>query len=146
MEFWFKDNRTDGQALNKNQIFQLPVNPPTLEVVSGIASSSFDVEGLGEVNFIGKKKLATITISSFFPAQNYGFCECTPKDDPWEYVWIIENWRHWQGVTRFIVTETNINMLCSIENFTYKVVAGGKDIEWTMDLKEYRVLDPSVKV
>jgi hypothetical protein len=146
MEFWLKDNRTDGNELNKNQIIQLPVNPPSFEVTSAIGSSSFDVEGLGEVNFIGKKKLATISISSFFPAQNYNFCVCTPKEDPWEYVWIIENWQHWQSSTRFIITETNINMLCSVENFTYKVNAGSKDIEFTMELKEYRVLDESVQI
>lgn len=138
MEFWLKVERDDGMALNSNQIFQLPVNPGTYEKTIGVNSSSFDVENLGEINFIGKKKLATISISSFFPAQKYGFCVCTPKDNPWDYVWIIENWMFWSEPVRIIITSTNVNMLCSIENFSYKEVAGTRDIEFTLDLKEYR--------
>ncbi|AWI04066.1 hypothetical protein [Clostridium drakei] len=140
MEFWFKDERTDGNELNKNQIFQLPVNPPTFEVQVGANNETFETEGLGEINIIGEKKLATITFSSFFPAQNYNFCVCTPRDDPYDYVWILDTFMHWRKPIRFIVTGTNINSLYSIENFTYKENAMSRDIEFTLSLKEYKKL------
>lgn len=140
MEFWLKVERNDGMELNTNQVFQLPVNPATLEKTVGTNNATFNVEGLGEITFIGKKKLATITIGSFFPSQNYSFCVCIPKDDPWDYIWCIENWMNLQETVRLIITGTNINMLCSIENFSYKEVAGSRDIEYTLELKEYRVV------
>ena len=138
MEFWFKDERTDGNPLNKNQIFQLPVNPGTFEVQVSANNEVFETEDLGEINIIGKKKLSTITFSSCFPAQNYNFCECTPRDDPYEYVWILENFMHWKSPIRFIVTGTNINGLYSIDSFPYKENAMSRDIEYTITLKEYK--------
>ena len=138
MEFWFKDERTDGNPLNKNQIFQLPINPPTFEVQVSANNEVFETNDLGEINIIGKKKLATITFSSCFPAQNYNFCVCTPRDDPYDYIWVLENFMHWKSPIRFIATGTNINSLYSIDNFTYKENAMSRDVEYTITLKEYK--------
>ncbi|WPC40617.1 hypothetical protein [Clostridium sp. JS66] len=137
MEFWLKVERNDNNPLNKNQIFQLPVNPPSFELERGANNEVFETEE-GEINLIGNKKLATITFSSFFPAQKGTYCVCTPRDDPYEYVWIIENWMHWKSPVRLIITDTNINMLCSIESFPYKEVAMSRDIEFTLNLREYK--------
>ena len=46
----------------------LPVLPDQLEIKTGLANSTFDVTGLGEVGIIGNRKLYTISITSFFPA------------------------------------------------------------------------------
>lgn len=141
MEFWLKVERTDGNALNENQIFQLPVNPNGFEIQVGASNTTFEVEDIGEVNFIGKKKLQSLTISSFFPAQDYSFLVCERREDPYDYVWVIENWMHWQSPVRLIITNTPINKLFSIENFTYKENAMSRDIEFTLELKEYKKLE-----
>jgi len=138
MEFWLMDNREDGMPLDDRQIFQLPVNPGTIEMTKGTISETFNTENLGEISFIGKRKLATIDISSLFPAQKYNFCECTPKDNPYDYVELIDSWRFWSAVIRLVITDTPINMLCSIENFTHKEIAMCRDIEYTLSLREYK--------
>lgn len=138
MEFWLMDTRTDGMPLDDRQIFQLPVNPGKIELVKGTISETFNTENLGEINFIGKRKLATIDISSFFPAQKYNFCNCEPKSNPYDYIDIIDEWRFFSAVIRLVITDTPINMLCSIENFTHTENAMSRDVEYTLSLKEYR--------
>ena len=45
---------------------------------------------------------------------------------------------------RFIVTDTTLNMLVSIETFDYWLQAGEDDYYFTLELKEYRVYSPKI--
>ena len=134
MEFWLKqDNDSSG--------FQLPVNPPSYEIAALMNNGTFDTEMYGERSFLGTEKLKTFEIDSFFPYDKYSFLLCVPKDNPYDYVNIINNWEKNKWPVRVIITETPIKMLCSIEEFHYGEEAGSRDVTFKLMFKEYKKVD-----
>jgi nucleoid-associated protein YgaU len=104
------------------------------------------VEGFGEISFIGKPKLAEIApIESFFPKQQYSFCQYTGFPAPQECVNLIEKWRLSGNPIRYIITDTLINILCTIESFEFKEQDGTGDIYFTLELKEYRLVNATTQ-
>lgn len=130
MEFWLISN--DG----KEKIL-LPVPPAEFEISQGNKNTVIDIHDLGEINLLGNKNLATITLSSFFPAQQYTFVT-SQTQNPYTYVNMIKKWQGLKKPIRLVITQTNINMLCSIENFSYGEKDGSGDVYYTIELKEYR--------
>lgn len=119
----------------------LPVPPPEFSIQRGRNNSTVSVEDFGEVTLIGGKKLAPVSISSFFPAQQYSFCQTTNIRHPYACVELIEKWIESKKPIQFLISETNINMLCTIETFTYGEKDGTGDVYFTIDLKEYKILN-----
>lgn len=134
MEYWLSFN-------NGAEKLQLPVPPAEFELSQGNVNTVVNIYNIGEVNLIGKSKLATITINSYFPAQEYPFCQYTGFPSPYECVNMIENWRKSGRPIRLIITETPINLACAIENFNYKEQDGTGDVYFSLELKEYRFLN-----
>lgn len=134
MEYWLSFN-------NGAERLRLPVPPASFEISQGNLNTVININDVGEVNLIGKGKLATITISSFFPAQEYSFCQYTGFPGPYECVEMIERWRKSGKPIRLIITETNINLACAIENFNCGEKDGTGDVYFTLELKEYRFLN-----
>ncbi len=134
MEFWLSNN-------NKSESFQLPIPPKEFDVKQGNMNQTVNVENIGEVNIIGKGKLAAITVSSFFPAQMYPFCAYKDFPSPYKCVEMIEKWRKDTNPVRLIITKTDINLKCCIESFTYGENDGSGDVYYTIELKEYRDLN-----
>lgn len=133
MEYWLSFN-------NGAEKLQLPVPPAEFELAQGNVNTVINVYSIGEVNLIGKSKLATITLESYFPAQEYSFCVYKGFPKPYECINMIENWRKSGKPIRLIVTETPINLACAIENFNYREQDGTGDVYFTLELKEYRFL------
>ncbi|KEI16833.1 hypothetical protein Z959_08290 [Clostridium novyi B str. ATCC 27606] len=128
MEFWFLQNE------NK---LQLPIPPAEFEVNVGNMNETIVVENVGEVNLLGKSMLATISLSSFFPAQVYDFCQYTNFPKPYECVALIEKFRK-LGQVRVLITESNVNQIFYIEDFKYGERDGTGDVYFTISFKEYR--------
>lgn len=128
MEIWMKQGKTG---------FKFAVLPPEYEVTSESNNTQVNINALGEVNLIGKRKLKNVSFSSFFPSQTYSACEYSSFPSPRESVKIIEQMKN-KGVLRLIMTGTPINMECTIENFTWGENDGTKDINFTLEFKEYR--------
>jgi len=128
MEFWIK---TESEAI------QLPVPPSDFEKATGLNNTTTNIVGLGEINILGKRKLATITIKTFWPNQQYDFCDCEVTLKPYEFVTKIEELMESAKAFRLIITDTSINMLCGIETFNYGENDGTGDIYFTLELKEY---------
>ncbi len=128
MEIWLKQN-------DKN--FRFAVIPPEYELLSENNNTQVVINALGEINLLGKRKLKSITLSSFFPAQNYYFCQYTSFPSPQESVAIIEKMKN-NGVLHLVMTETPINMDCTIESFVWGENDGTKDINFSIEFKEYR--------
>ena len=104
-------------------------------------NSTVLVEGIGEVGFIGKPKLAEIPpIDSFFPNQNYSWCQYSPFPTPKECTDLIEKWIASGNPIRYLVTGTSLNLLCSIEDFEYGEKDGTGDVYFTLTLKEYKTI------
>jgi nucleoid-associated protein YgaU len=133
MEYWL---------IQDSDKLRLPVPPADYGIKTANNNSTFTVEGMGEVSFIGKPKLAEIeAISSFFPSQNYSFCQYTGFPTPSDCVTLIEKWRLSGKPIIYIITGTLVNILCSIESFEWKEQDGTGDIYFTLELKEYRVIN-----
>lgn len=134
MEFWLSNSTGKEQ-------FQLPVPPESFELSTGNNNTTVNIHNIGEINLIGKGRLATITISSFFPAKVYPFCQYGNFPKPYECVAMIERWKKEGKPIRLIITETNINIAVAIENFNYGEKDGSGDVYFTLELKEYRFIN-----
>lgn len=128
MEIWLKQDKTN---------FRFAVLPPEYEVTSESNNTQVVVNSLGEINLLGKRKLKNISFSSFFPKRKYNFCEYSTFPTPKESVKLIEKMKN-NGVLRLTMTGTPVNMDCTIENFTWGENDGTKDINFTLEFKEYR--------
>jgi nucleoid-associated protein YgaU len=129
------------------QEIRLPVNPPEIEVEIPGQGKTYRIVSLGEINTIQTPSLSEISFESFFPAQRYPFVVGTELLEPASYVEMIDEWRRARKIVRLIVTDgtVDINMLVSIEDFTWREVAGAVgDIEYEMTLKQYRPYGPKL--
>lgn len=129
------------------QGFRLPVNPPEIEIETPGQGKTYRIISLGEINSIQTPSLSEIRFESFFPSQRYPFVVGEELLEPASYVEMIDEWRRARKVVRLIVTDgtVDINMLASIEDFTWREVAGAVgDIEYEMTLKQYRPYGPKL--
>ncbi|WP_407310916.1 hypothetical protein [Desulfosporosinus sp. SB140] len=132
MEFWLIQN---------NDNLRLPVPPSSYAIKKALNNTSVIVEGIGEVSFIGKPKLAEIPpITSFFPSKYYSFCQYSTFPTPKECTDLIEKWMASGNPIRYLVTGISLNTLCSIEDFEYGEQDGTGDVYFTLTLKEYKVI------
>lgn len=131
MEFWLR------QGL---ETLRLPVPPPNYSIKKSLNNSTIIVEGLGEVSFIGKPKLAEIpTLESFFPKRVYSFCQYKNFPTPKECTDLIETWMASGKPIRYIVPGA-INTECTIDSFEYGVRDGTGDVYFSLALKEYKAI------
>jgi nucleoid-associated protein YgaU len=129
MEFWIqKDNDSK---------LQLPVKPSEFTVNVANRNTVVNVLQLGDINLLGKTGLREVSLSSFFPAKDYNFSNNSNRKKPKTYVKTLETWRKSGEPVRVIITGV-INMLCSIESFSYGERDATGDIYYTISLKEYK--------
>jgi len=133
VEIWLKQ---EGKK------FRFAVIPAEYELTSTSNNTSVNINSLGEINLLGKRNLKTVSFASFFPKRKYYFCQYTGFPTPKESVQIIEEMKD-KGILRITMTGTPVNMECTIESFTWGENDGTKDINFTIELKEYR--KPKVK-
>lgn len=124
---------------NREEVLQLPI-VPYFTLSTSQNNHTVSVNAVGDVNLPGMPGLATMTLESFFPhvGHNYAFCAYSPTPDPWECVKLIEKWRQSRRPIRVIFTGTNVNMAMLIERFDYGLNDHTTDVDWKLELKEYR--------
>lgn len=132
MEYWL--------IYSEEEKLRLPVPPASFELQTGNNNTTVNVNSAGEVNIIGKKKLDSLSFSTFFPSKNYTFCQYNNFPAPYECVEMLKKWRDSGKPIRIIITDTDINHTVSIEGFNYGEKAGSRDVEFSLSLKEYRFL------
>lgn len=138
-------------AKYKEKLVQLPVNPEDVTITGGANNSTSDTVGQGEINDLGFPTLKELTISSFFPKSYNGELYINTGGDfrdPDYYIKFFEDIKKAREPFRVIITDINVNMLVSIENFEYTYQYGTDDVDYSLELKEYkehniRVLKPS---
>lgn len=130
MNFWLKHTDKDK--------FKLPVTPKSFDVSVAHKNTVVNIVSLGEINLLGKTGLRSITLSSFFPAQDYYFAKADRKE-PDYYIEKLEKWRNSNTIIRFIINGV-INMQCTMESFSWGQQDGTKDIYYDITLKEYRTV------
>jgi len=120
--------------------YMLPVNPSEIRVRDGSNNDVSEVVKLGEINQLGVRSLTETSITCFFPADysrpyvSKGSTELSPKG----WVKLLLDAKNSNKTVRLIVTDTDINLLMSIEDFEHSYVDSTGDVEYTIDLKEYR--------
>jgi nucleoid-associated protein YgaU len=128
--------------MKDSDLFRLPVNPGGLSMSNPSGNQFLTVQQLGEITIMGDDMLESFTFESFFPYRYGPYCEYTILRNPWDVVEMIKEWK--KGPVRFVVTETKINLLCTIEEFNPDLRAGEhEDIYYSMTLKQYRA--PTVR-
>lgn len=130
MEIWLKGSST---------WFRFPVIPSEYTVSSESGNEIVTVNALGEVDLGGKRKLRTISFSSFFPRQYDTYCSYRKLKTPKRCVEIIEELR--EGTPpQLVITGTPINFPCRIESFNWGEDDGTGDISFSITLKEHRAV------
>ncbi|UDN56646.1 LysM peptidoglycan-binding domain-containing protein [Clostridioides sp. ES-S-0010-02] len=129
MEMWIR------QA---NDTFRFPVFPSSFEINSKAIVNTSNILKTGEIAVFGGVGLRTTEISSFFPKNDYTFCDYTGFPSPYDCVNKIEKWMNEGFILRFTVTETNINMEVIIDSFKYEEKDCTGDVYFTLNLKEYK--------
>lgn len=115
----------------------LPVNPQDFTVSVSHRNTVTNVIQIGDVNLMGKTGLREVSLSSFFPAQNYNFGNTL--GDPLSTVESLESWRKSGKPCRVIIGRV-LNMECTIESFNWGEQDHTGDIYFTVNLKEYKRL------
>lgn len=117
--------------------FQLPILPPSFEVSTENSHGTLNIQTKGDVTILGKGGLKTVTLSSFFPGQDYHFAAYSKDREPYDYINSLEKWS--EKVVLLTITDTNICMECVIQSLTYGEPDGSGDVEYSVTLQEYRV-------
>ncbi len=117
--------------------FRFAVMPPEYELTSESNHTQVNIHAFGEINLIGKRKLKTVSFSSFFPKKVESYCDYNTFPSPKASVKKIEKMKN-KGVMRLIMTGTPINMKCTIESFVWGENDGTGDINFTLEFREYR--------
>ena len=135
-EIWFK---------TKDKAIRLPVIPSEFERVIDASYDTNTIIGLGDVAVLTSNGLAQLSLSSFFPNQEYSFNEYSNVPKPYDMVRYFKEWKNKGTVVRVIFTDTDINQEMYITNFSYGERDGTGDVYYTMDLLEYRpIIVPTI--
>ena len=124
-----------------NDKIRFPVVPPSIGVNR---SNNIDAESIikfGEVPIFNGTALKTIELTSFFPNQEYSFCDYTGFMKPYEFSEKIQKWMYEGKPLRVIVTDSPTNMQCLIQQFDTVEQDGTRDLYFTLNLLEYRPIE-----
>ena len=135
-EIWFK---------TKDKAIRLPVIPSEFERVIDAGYDTNAIIGLGDVAVLTSNGLAQLSLSSFFPNNEYSFNEYANVPKPYDMVRYFKEWKNKGTVVRVIFTGTDINQEMYITNFSYGERDGTGDVYYNMDLLEYRpIIVPTI--
>ena len=125
----------------EGRVIQLPITPEDIEITYPGNNKSADVILLGEINLLKTRKLATFTIKSWFPDEDWypGIRTTGRFRKSSYYVKFFEKIRDAKKPCDFYIYGLNFNMKVSIETFTHQRKGGEhEDLYYTLALKEYR--------
>ena len=120
---------------------RFPVVPSSIGVNRSNNIDTESVLKLGEVPIFNGTSLKTIELSSFFPNQEYSFCDYTGFMSPYEFSDKIQKWMYEGKPLRIIVTDSPTNMQCLIQQFDTVEQDGTRDLYFTLNLLEYRPIE-----
>ena len=124
-----------------NDKIRFPVVPSTIGVNRSNNIDTESVLKLGEVPIFNGTSLKTIELTSFFPNQEYSFCDYTGFMKPYEFSDKIQKWMYEGKPLRIIVTDSPTNMRCLIQQFDTAEQDGTRDLYFTLNLLEYRPVE-----
>ena len=120
---------------------RFPVVPSAIGVNRSNNIDTQSVLKLGEVPIFNGTSLKTIELTSFFPNQEYSFCDYTGFMKPYQFSEKIQKWMYEGKPLRIIVTDSPTNMQCLIQQFDTVEQDGTRDLYFTINLLEYRPIE-----
>ena len=128
-------------------IIRFPVTPAVISEKNGASIETTNIIKLGEMAIFNGRKLKTIDLKSFFPNQEYSFCNYKGFSKPYEFVKKIKKWVDNGYILRITVTDADINFECITSDFTYTEQDGTGDVYFELSLIEYNRLQiPSIEI
>lgn len=124
-----------------NDKIRFPIVPSSIGVNRSNNIDTESVIKLGEVPIFNGTSLKTIELTSFFPNQEYSFCDYTGFMKPYEFSEKIQKWMYQGEPLRIIVTDSPTNMQCLIQQFDTVEQDGTRDLYFTLNLLEYRPIE-----
>lgn len=124
-----------------NDKIRFPVVPSSIGVNRSNNIDTESVIKLGEVPIFNGTSLKTIEFTSFFPNQEYSFCDYAGFMKPYEFSEKIQKWMYEGKPLRIIVTDSPTNMQCLIQQFDTVEQDGTRDLYFTLNLLEYRPIE-----
>ena len=124
-----------------NDKIRFPVVPSSIGVNRSNNIDTESVIKLGEVPIFNGTSLKTIEFTSFFPNQEYSFCDYTGFMKPYEFSEKIQKWMYEGKPLRVIVTDSPTNMQCLVQQFDTVEQDGTRDLYFTLNLLEYRPIE-----
>lgn len=121
----------------------LPVDMESYEIKVGNKNEVVDIINAGEYLMKGKTGLKSISLSSFFPAQDYDFAHY--GGNPWGVSDTIDEWRKNNETVEFSISGTSVEFTCLIEDYRYGEKDGSGDVYYTLELREYREIGADPK-
>lgn len=119
--------------------FVLPVTPWKYQVQTAQDNKIVEILDTGERLIFGNPKLKRLKFSCFFPAvkHKYPFIAGDTKETA-ECIALIEKWQTDRAPVRIIITDSPVNLQMAIQEFSYREKDGTRDIDYDLDLTEYR--------
>lgn len=118
----------------------LPVTPEQFEVSDGINVETVNIHGMGDAHLAGGESLGSISVSSFFPANQYDFAQYRVTN-PYEYIAKLRAVIQSREPARFIVSGTDVNRAVLLSSLQYSEKDGSNDVYFTLQMEEYRQLE-----
>lgn len=130
---------------NREEVLQLPVVPSSFTISKPQTTEKFETVSGEEILLIGKPKLKSISIESFFPVREYPYLHHMYNSNMWgwDYVNTIDKWIAQKLPIRLIITyessDTPINMAVAVTNFEYTLKSDG-DLWYKIDFEQMNLL------
>lgn len=125
------------------QSVSFPVSPGNFEVTNPYQNTTVNINNLGQINMLGKRGLASLKFSSFFPAQPYTFLQTGSLAGPYEYIGKIKTMAESGQPCTIAISGTDVSMPVTIEELTYQERDCTGDVYFDLTLKEYRYIMPA---
>ena len=113
-----------------------PVLPSELMVSVNTNHGTVNINNFGDYLMMGKTGLKTLTLSGFFPAQDYPFAMMGLA--PYTYIAQLETMSTGDSVCQLTVSDTPLSMPCLISSFKFGEKDSSGDVYYELGLTEYR--------
>lgn len=125
-----------------NEKFTIPVTPRNYEIKTAQNNETIDILDFGEAMLFGNAKLKRLSFSGFFPhpKHNYPFIVGDVKT-PIECVELLIKWKEAKKPIRVIITDSPVNLMMGLREFTYREQDGTRDIYYKLSFVEYKELN-----
>ena len=125
-----------------NEKFTIPVTPHSYEIKTAQNNEIIDILDFGEAMLFGNAKLKRLSFSGFFPhpKHDYPFVVGDVKT-PIECVELLTKWKEAKKPIRVIITDSPVNLMMGLREFTYREQDGTRDIYYKLSFIEYKELN-----